>query len=294
MTDPFLKAEHAQGSPEWLEHRRRHIGASDAPIIMGDSPWKTIYQLWLEKMGMGEETVMTPAMQRGIDLEPYARAVFEGIMGTEVFPQVVYHDQNPFMMASLDGLSLDGKIAVEIKCPGQKTHEIAVNGEVPRHYYAQLQHQLACTGLPSMYYCSFTGEGKTAIIEVKRDDQYIRNLIAEEELFWRCVEDKTSPPLTARDYKERDDEGWHSCRLRLEWLEMCIKSLEVEKQSIKKRLIEESGGHSCRGGGMSLSRSVQKGRVDYTKIPELKDVDLDKYRDPAQERWTLRITTNNE
>ena len=42
--------ELVQQSEEWLEFRRSRIGASDAPIIMGVSPWKTHYKLWVEKI----------------------------------------------------------------------------------------------------------------------------------------------------------------------------------------------------------------------------------------------------
>ena len=35
-----------QGSKEWLALRNNKIGASDAPIIMGESSWTTPFQLW--------------------------------------------------------------------------------------------------------------------------------------------------------------------------------------------------------------------------------------------------------
>lgn len=40
-----------QNTQEWEKFRLQKIGASDAPIIMGVSPWKTPFQLWLEKQG---------------------------------------------------------------------------------------------------------------------------------------------------------------------------------------------------------------------------------------------------
>lgn len=40
-----------QNTQEWEKFRLQKIGASDAPIIMGVSPWKTPFQLWLEKTG---------------------------------------------------------------------------------------------------------------------------------------------------------------------------------------------------------------------------------------------------
>ena len=54
--------EGLQGSPEWLTYRRTHIMASDAPILMLESPYKTVRDLYLEKT-YGTEQVCTPAMQ---------------------------------------------------------------------------------------------------------------------------------------------------------------------------------------------------------------------------------------
>ena len=34
-----------QGSPEWLAHRSQHFNASDAPAMMGCSPYKTRTEL---------------------------------------------------------------------------------------------------------------------------------------------------------------------------------------------------------------------------------------------------------
>ncbi len=52
-----------QHSNEWLELRKNKIGASDAPIIMKVSPWKTPYRLWEEKLGL-TECVSNQAMKR--------------------------------------------------------------------------------------------------------------------------------------------------------------------------------------------------------------------------------------
>ena len=37
-----------QGSPEWLAYRAQHFNASDAPAMMGCSPYKTRAQLLAE------------------------------------------------------------------------------------------------------------------------------------------------------------------------------------------------------------------------------------------------------
>ncbi len=55
-----------QNTPEWHAFRRKRIGASDAPVIMGISPWKTPYQLWIEKTS-GIESSAAPQQKRDLN-----------------------------------------------------------------------------------------------------------------------------------------------------------------------------------------------------------------------------------
>lgn len=43
-----------QDRDAWLKIRTSGIGGSDAGTIMGSNPWKSPYQLWLEKTGQVE------------------------------------------------------------------------------------------------------------------------------------------------------------------------------------------------------------------------------------------------
>jgi len=281
--------KNVQGTQAWLENRKNFIGSSDAAVIMETSPWMTPYQLWEEKLGLRELVPSNSAMERGKAMEPVARKAFEKEVGYDVFPQVLYHPTQSFMMASLDGLSLDGEGAVEIKCPGAYTHAIAVGGEIPECYYPQLQHQLAVTGLPEMSYWSYDGENGVHLV-VHRDDAYIEKLIAKEREFWECVTTKTPPPLTDRDYQQKDgNERWAYAGRRLREIDEIVKGLTAEKDILKAQLIADAEGISSRGEGVLLTKSMPKGSVDYTSIPELIGVDLDRYRKPSREVWTLRI-----
>ncbi len=102
-----------QGSPEWLDYRRTMRNASETAAVLGVSPWCTPYQLWLQKTGRAD-TKANAAMQRGTDLEPAARAAYETETGTIMQPLVL---QDGLYSASLDGMTLEGDLIVEIKCP---------------------------------------------------------------------------------------------------------------------------------------------------------------------------------
>lgn len=274
-----------QGTEEWLNLRKTKITATDASIIMGASHWKTKVQLYHEKMSDVNLSFKNERMQRGIDLEPVARDLFILQTGIFVEPKVIIKD---WAMASLDGIDDTGQHLLEIKCPGEKDHSFAVNGKIPDHYYPQLQHQMYVCDIQKMYYFSFDGvDGVTIIVE--RDDEYISKMIKEELEFYQCMIEKTPPHPSEKDYVERNDITWEQCALRWKSVTNSIKELEQEEEDLRKQIIFLSGESNSKGAGISLCQYERKGNVDYTKIPELKGVNLDIFRKASTNNW--RITS---
>lgn len=184
--ESFVRLNFEQSTSEWLSWRRGGIGASDAPVVMGLSPWQKEGELLLLKTGRKAERPANDAMERGKRLEPVARLAYVNHTGIAVEPMCVQSRQHDWMRASLDGLSADGQNVVEIKCPGEKDHSLAASGSVPEKYYPQLQHILAVTGLGEIYYWSFRF-GHTVLLKVNRDDAFIAALLEKEVAFWARV-----------------------------------------------------------------------------------------------------------
>ena len=176
-----------QGTPEWNEFRRKHIGASDSPAIAGVSPWKTIEELWAEKV-FDIRMPVTGAMQRGIDLEPHAREYFIQQTGIEVFPLVAEDEKYPFLSASYDGISLDHKTILEIKCPSS----IKGVDRYPEIYIPQFQKQMYIAGVQELYYLSYFVCKKVVtsnLFKVQREQEYIDKMIDKEVKFWETIKD---------------------------------------------------------------------------------------------------------
>lgn len=285
-----------QGSDEWKKIRKNYIGASDAPIIMGVSPHKTLYQLWLDKLGLSKEEEKNSAMQRGNDLEPIARDKFENITGIKMIAEVRIHSSIPFMMASMDGIGLEKikngndyiftECAVEIKCPGNIDHLYAKDGSVPKKYIPQLQHQMEVCDLDRIFYFSFDGKNGI-VLEIDRDQDYINKMIVKQKEFWDCVLNFEPPAFTSKDYQSRDDTEWRLYAQQYTQADQTVKTAEDIRDRAKKELIRLSGNSSCQGAGLKLSRIVRKGNISYPEIPELLNVDLEKYRKPAIESWRI-------
>lgn len=104
-----------QGSPEWLAYRAKHFNASDAPAMMGCSPYKTRAQL-LREMHTGVAAEVDVATQKRFDnghrVEELARPLAEEFIGEELYPVV---GSSGKLSASYDGLTLDERQGFEHK-----------------------------------------------------------------------------------------------------------------------------------------------------------------------------------
>lgn len=279
-----------QNTEEWLEMRKTKVGASDAPIIMGVSPWKTPFQLWEEKLGLRSSSFQTPAMKRGHEMEEPARQWYMATTGNMVVPDVIFHQEKNWMMASLDGKGINCDMVIEIKNPGIKDHEVAMNGMIPEKYFPQLQHQLACSGLDLMHYVSFYNN-QGFIVEVKRDDDYINNLYEKEEEFWWKVKNLVEPDKTDRDAVVRTDDDFLVVLEKWKKAKQYLDSWKEKEDLCRRDLIAVAGNDSyVKSNNVTIKRTISKGRVQYNEIPELVEIDLDKYRKDPVVTW--RITND--
>ena len=185
MTTAYTIVNHEQGTAEWLEWRSNGIGASDAPTIMGENPWKRSAQLLAEKLGTTKIFAGNAAMARGTALEPEARQRYETITGIRVNPACLQSNKHEWLRASLDGLSPDGRAVVEIKCGESVYKKTASNRQVPSYYFGQLQHILAVTELPYIDFFCWLPDRPEIHLNIKRDDHYIARLILVEQAFWQ-------------------------------------------------------------------------------------------------------------
>jgi putative phage-type endonuclease len=195
----FTRIDLDQGSAEWLRWRHGGIGASDAPALMGENPWKSAARLLKEKTapppaGHGRAPVNAPgrgipstigssAMARGNALEPHARALYCEHAGVSAEPVCIQSNARPWQRASLDGLCSQSGRLVEIKC-GDKVYALtAETGTVPRYYVGQLQHILAVTGYASIDFWVWLPGLEPLLLTVPRDDAYIARLNTAEAEF---------------------------------------------------------------------------------------------------------------
>ena len=89
------------------------------------------------------------------------------------------------------------------------------------------------------------------------------------------------------DWTEREDDKY---RKIMSYHAEALKNLkfwEKEVEESKKMVIEEAAGKNCRGHGYKIEKIFVKGRVDYSLIPELENIDLEKYRKEGAAQWRI-------
>lgn len=285
------KIDLEQGSEKWLSWRKTVITATDCPAILGSSPWSTGYKCWQKKMGMIEEQKSNDAMERGKRLEPIIRERFIKKYGMDMVPFVVESSEYDFLGASLDGLSECGRYLLEIKTGGYKLHKMAQDGIVPEYYMHQMQHQLLVTGAEKCFYkVGHEDETKDIVIEVLPDPEFKSEFLPKAREFWRCVAFSEPPVLQDSDYKDMsEDADWKGLARAYLKLNEHLKKMEELKENYRKELLKLCGDQSCLGEGIKVMKTIVKGRVSYDEIPEIKGVDLDKYRKSSTTTWKILI-----
>lgn len=143
-----------QGSPEWSAHRAQHWNASDAPAMLGVSPYKSRAELLRERAtGISQE--FDAATQRRFDdghrFEALARSLAEQIIGDELFPVTGVEGR---YSASFDGITMLEDTAFEHKSLNDELREAMANADdpaigpplLPEHYRVQMEQQLMVSG----------------------------------------------------------------------------------------------------------------------------------------------------
>ncbi len=179
----YLVEAFEQGTSEWRAWRKGVIGASDAPVIMGENPWGSSARLLREKIGLAKEFSGNAATREGHRLEEPARQLLAQRYDLTINPTIIQDSKEPYLAASLDGISSDSRQVFEIKS-GVKSYEYAQQkNSVPDYYRAQLQHILMVTELDLIVYAAFRPDKPLITLNIYRDDKYIKNLRKSENEF---------------------------------------------------------------------------------------------------------------
>jgi putative phage-type endonuclease len=269
---------------KWHEGRKRTIGSSDIPIIMGLSPYKTPLQLWQLKTGLVEPEAQNFAQARGTEMEPVAREWFNNKMNLNFKPKSFAKGR---MTASLDGWNEATKQAVEIKFSGKDDHGLSCTGIVPPHYLAQVHWQYYVSDAEKIYYLSYQPNDSVIIEVPKPTERELQRLIDGALKFIEMVDNKIPPPLTDMDQMIVEDQELVSLAREYETYMSIIKMNQEKADAIKEKLLESAKGIGHKRiaiGAVSITKATRKGSIDTSSWAE-----AELHRKPDTEYYVVKL-----
>ncbi len=172
-----------QGTPDWLAARLGKVTASCFGKAIAGGRGKTrktyMIQLIAERLANEvQETYTNTIMQRGSDLEPYARDYYAQLNNCTV-EQIGFIEHDADTGASPDGL-IGANGMIEIKCPNSTTHiETLLMCKMPTAHKPQVQGQLWVAERQWADFVSFDPRIKQKPFfcqRIYRDEEYIKEL----------------------------------------------------------------------------------------------------------------------
>lgn len=208
----------AMSHDEWLEHRRKSIGGSDAASIIGLNPYCSPYAVWADKLGRIPPKEDNEAMRLGRDLEDYVAKRFTEKTGKKVRREnsIIINPEYPFAHANVDRLVIGEDAGLECKTTSSLNLKKFKNGEYPEQYYVQSVHYMMVTGAKKWYVAVLVLGVGFYVFEIERDEDEILALAKSEADFWDYVHRKSPPPTDGKKsttaaikamYPDSNDEG---------------------------------------------------------------------------------------
>jgi len=172
----------AQGTPEWLALRRTLVTATDIPVLLGVSPYKSEGDLAREKSGESEPVESTIPMRVGTALQQLIADEAERVTG-RTYRQVHglwTHPDLPWAAASPDGTAVGERRLLECKWTSSRSR--FADG-LPDDVTAQVAWQLFVSGYPAADVAVLIGGTEVRVFDVARDVALEDDLVAIAEDF---------------------------------------------------------------------------------------------------------------
>lgn len=242
---------------EWQRQaRRKHLGSSDAPAVVGISPYRTPVDVYWEKVE-GKDEPATDVMEAGRRLENVILDWATSQLGLSVRRnqyRVSKGADRGVLAANFDalgkGFCIEAKYTTRPEYWGEEGTD-----QVPDYVALQVQHQMYVGELDKAYVAVMIAGvfPQWKLYEVPRSEKIIKWLVEQELQFWhehilkRIPPEGGPPPMWVLKQigrkKERTELGCEALSdlESLERVQQDMKRLKAQEDLLKRRLIEALG-----------------------------------------------------
>ena len=289
-----------QRTPEWFAQRKGKITGSVAGAALGLNPYMTPMQL-IRRMvreyhGLESEFTGNIATEYGSLHEPLAQMEFVTKYGYAVHEVGFYvHPDYAWLGASPDGVFENSKgeeCLLEIKCPFSLRNEPLPQfkplAEQP-HYYAQVQLEMACTGVNQLYFYQWNQYADSLeIITFNKAwfDEAVVKLFAFYELY---LHELKNPAHLESLTPEISTPEAVALLAEYDQVSEAIENAQARKVEIIEALAKIADNKTSVINGRKFSQITRQGAISYAKAIKdlLPNADLSKYQGKPTTYWKL-------
>lgn len=217
----------------WLKARKSGIGGSDIAAIMGESTWKSAYDIWLDK------TDQVPASEVKAQSEParwgnlledtvayeWAKRESKKIVKLSVTLASLV---NPYFLANIDGFVLDdnGRVEaiLEIKTTSAYNAEPWEVGPLPYYYICQANWYAMITGIEHIYLVCLVGGQRLFSHHMPRLESLCERMTIEGQKFWEV----NVLQMVAPEWQAADRERIQQMELSTEVADQPLENMDDE------------------------------------------------------------------
>lgn len=204
-----LPAPQALNEAQWLQERRKGIGGSDIGVILGVSvdrngrPYKTPYQLWLEKTGRSPPAPENHFMTAGKYIEPVIVQMWQNTTGYEIisasFDNVLYHHPNyPFIIGTPDRIFIHNNQRGILECKNTRMYITIDN--LPKSWFCQIQWYMGLLDIQEAHIAWLVQGCEFHYHVFDFVPEFWQMMIEKAAEFWECIEkDRPPKPLNSHD-----------------------------------------------------------------------------------------------
>jgi putative phage-type endonuclease len=185
---------------DWLEKRRYGVGASEVASLLNLNPYKSVQDVWADKVIGADPLRDSEAMYWGRVLEDPIAQRYEQISGDTVIDpgrtSTQVHRDTSRLFATLDRiLDRSGSMgALEIKNTGSSQADKWGTSDAPIYYRIQLQVQMEVFDFDWGVLAALVGGTKLVTPEFSRDIELGQMVVERVEWFWKFVQAGEPPP----------------------------------------------------------------------------------------------------
>lgn len=293
---------------EWLCHRKKGIGGSDAGAVCGLNPYRSAMEVYLDKTTDDTEEFDNEAMRQGREFEDYVAKRFMEETGKKVrrAGAMFYDEAYPWMLADVDRLVVGERAGLECKTASPFMAKHWEDGKIPIHYQIQCAHYMQVCHVDAWYIAVLIYGREFKYYRMERDEAMLADLVKIESDFWNNHVLKRVLP--APDGSEAADTAISAyfgasraetiplvgfddrLKRRQELLEE-MERMETEKRQIEQELKVYLGEiSSAENENYRVSwKSVSMNRLDEKRLKEEKPDIYDQYkREISSRRFSVK------